>query len=156
MARPPATCPPCHYSKQKVLLTVIFLVCSKYNCSLWLTDTQAQFNYPNSNEDVTEGFHYPSTLPRKSFVMSDVVRSGDRKTSRRDVDVTAWRYVTTRCDVTWRQMSWEMDVCYLHRSAHQKIWKSRFFQNGALDLWPMTLTIELIRDIITGNVHSKF
>ena len=28
LARPPATCPPCHYSKQKVLLTVIFLVCS--------------------------------------------------------------------------------------------------------------------------------
>ncbi len=30
LARPPATCPPCHYSKQKVLLTVIFLVCRKF------------------------------------------------------------------------------------------------------------------------------
>ncbi len=39
LARPPATCPPCHYSKQKVLLAVIFPVCSKYNCSLWLKDT---------------------------------------------------------------------------------------------------------------------
>ena len=27
LARPPATCPLCHFSKQKVFLTVIFLVC---------------------------------------------------------------------------------------------------------------------------------
>ncbi len=34
LARPPVKCPPCHYSKQKVLLTVILLVHSKYSCSL--------------------------------------------------------------------------------------------------------------------------
>ena len=85
LARPPATCPPCHYSKQKVLLTVIFLVCSKYNC--------------------------------------DVVRSGDMKTSRRDV---TWHRVVTshgiKCHEKW------MCATYTGHPI-EKNWKSCFFQN---------------------------
>ena len=34
--------------------TVIFLLCSRYNYSLWLTDTQTQFNWPmTSHHDMT-------------------------------------------------------------------------------------------------------
>ncbi len=55
LARPPATCPPCHYSKQIVPLTVIFLICSKYNCSLWYTGAiqLSKFKWGNSENHMS-------------------------------------------------------------------------------------------------------
>ncbi len=38
LARPPAMCPPCHYSKQKVLLAVILLVFALTKDHLWCHD----------------------------------------------------------------------------------------------------------------------
>ena len=112
LARPPATRPPCHYSKQKVLLTVIF-VCSKYNCSLWVTETQAQFNYHMM-------WHYGVTWRH---------------------DVTLRYGVTSRHDVMpWHQMTpyeWQRESAWV-KSENPKI---TFFNLVILtfDLWPWPL-----------------
>ncbi len=50
----------------------------------------------------------------------------------------------------------KMALCNLHRSHHKKSRKNHIFQNGDLDLWPMTLTFELIQDIVKVNACTKF
>ena len=49
----------------------------------------------------------------------------------------------------------QMALCNLHRSHHKKYSENHVFQSGDLDLWPKTLTFELGRDIIKGNIPAK-
>ena len=60
-------------------------------------------------------------------------------------DVTTWRHMTEQVIPNW--------MC-----TGQLIWnfKNRVFQSSDLDLWPMSLTLELIRDIVNVDLSKKF
>ncbi len=104
-------------------------------------------------------------LPRRALFVSILARksSTDVKTSQ-DVmpwhhDAVPWRHdvVLWRHDVVlWRHMTsgvmknWP---CVIHPAETSKI---TVFQPGDLDLGPMTLTFEVIRDIIKVNASTKF
>ncbi len=71
---------------------------------------------------------------------------------------TSWRDVVTSRDIvtSWHDVRWRLVM-----TECTKIWPIRnfgnhVFQPGDLDLWPMTLTFELIRDIMKVNVSTTF
>ncbi len=67
--------------------------------------------------------------------------------------------MTSHHDVMWRHAVTFYVICHdkmnLYRSTHQKL-QHYVFPRGDLDLWPIILTFELIRDIIRVNPHIKF
>ena len=73
-------------------------------------------------------------------------------------DIMAWRHVTSRCDVTshhhirWCNMSLHL-ICEGHQGQN---WVNDDDECDDLAHWPMTLTFELIRDIIKVNIPTKF
>ncbi len=93
-------------------------------------------------------------LPRHALFASTFGQksSKDVKTSRHDAtwrhDVVPWRHMTSWCDVAWRPfVMTECTNCNLSETS-----EITFFN---LDLWPMTLTFELIRDIKV-NASTKY
>ena len=93
-------------------------------------------------------------LPRCALFVSILAQklSKDVKTAHCDV---MWRHrrAVTSCYVRWQD---KMALCNLHRSHHKKKLENHNFENDDLDLWPMTLTFELIRDIVIFNQPTKF
>ena len=86
-------------------------------------------------------------------------------TDRQKLSSLLWRYVmTSRCDVMWRHdvRLWRHMMPYnmtkWNCEPSQPTWKSEnnVFQPSDLDIWPMTLTFELIRDIVKVNPSTKF
>ncbi len=75
--------------------------------------------------------------------------------SRRDA-VTSHDFMTSRHDVTWRLMSWQKGFVQSSIWSHHKNIRKSCFLNGDLDLWPMTLTLKLIRDFVKVNLSTKF
>ncbi len=84
-------------------------------------------------------------LPKKS--------SKDVNTSRCDVtwrhDIVPWRQVTSQRYSTWHHIIWPREPAQINLS------ENHAFQPSNLDLWPTTLTFELIRDIVKVNPSTK-
>ncbi len=95
-------------------------------------------------------------LPRRALFVSILAQksSKDVMTSWRH-DVVPWRYVTSWCHAVTSHDVRCHDKLALCNSP---IWNfgNHVFQPGDLDLWPMTLTFELIWDIIKVNASTKF
>ncbi len=110
-----------------------------------MTDRQRSFNYPDENHNlkvftilIIDSF-YSCYLQELALL---VCRNGVMRHGVTSRDITVWRHMA----------SYVMAVS-LHVPSHQKI---HVFQHGDLDLWPMTLTFELIRDIIMVHTSTKF
>ncbi len=70
-------------------------------------------------------------------------------------DVAQWRHdVTPWCNTTSYVIT--KRFCPIYTGHTIKMSENHFFQNGDLDLWPMTLTFELIQDIVKVNPSTKF
>ncbi len=80
---------------------------------------------------------------RRTMTSRDVMTSYGDVTWR--YDVMPWRHITPGVMTNW--------LCVIHPAETLDI---TFFQPGDLDLWPMTLTFELIRDIVKVNTSTKF
>ncbi len=64
--------------------------------------------------------------------------------------------MTSRRDIKWPKMSWQMDVHNFTQVTPSKSRKFAFFQRADLDLWPMTLTFKLIRAVIKVIPPAEF
>ena len=60
------------------------------------------------------------------------------------------QYVMTCREVTWRHRTWQSVPVQANPS------ENHVFQRSNLDLWPMTLTFQLIRDMVKVNLSTKF
>ncbi len=69
---------------------------------------------------------------------------------------TSRRHAVTSHDVTWCQNVFTKWICAIYTGDIIKKSENHVFQYGDLDLWPMTLTFELIRDFIKVNVPTYF
>ncbi len=97
----------------------------------------------------------PATCPLCQYSCPKVVK-GCQDVILSYHDVT-WRHTVTSRDVMmWRHMTSGVMTNWLN--ANSPIWNfgNHVFQPGNLDLWPMTLTFELIWDIIKINASIKF
>ncbi len=65
-------------------------------------------------------------------------------------DVTSWHHVTSRCDVIWHLMSWHWVIM---GQPIRSLKNPRFSTRRP---WTLTLTFELIRDIIKVHTSTKF
>ncbi len=78
------------------------------------------------------------------------------------VTFTPWRHGVTSRDVmtSWRHGVTSHDfLCHDSESTwaiQSEVSKIHVFQHGDLDLWPMTLTFELVQDIIEVHTSTKF
>ncbi len=134
--------PACQYSCPIDLLTQTFHTLHQ----LIMTDRQRPFNYPNENDHLNQFF-------------PDVKAPNDTMTSRCDVmwrhDVTVWLHMTSLPPI----MTWHYNYVmtdWIYTGHHFRNFKNNVFHHGDLNLWSMTLTFELIREMVEIHLSTKF
>ena len=95
----------------------------------------------------------PAMCPLCQYSCQNDVKWCQDVTWRHDVtpwrhDVTSWRHMTSYV-ITKR-------LCLIYTCHSIKKFENHLFQDGHLDLWTMTLTFNLVRDIIKDNVNANF
>ena len=97
-------------------------------------------------------------LPRRALIVSILAQ----KVVKGCQYVALWRHMTSwHCAVTSGDVTTLLHMTSYYMTKRtctdQPIWKSEnhVFQPSDLDLWPMTLTFELIRDIVKVNPSTK-
>ncbi len=127
-------------NKENNKISSIILDCMRIFCIKWTKDVLAfQQTSLYSKYFMSKNTKVLLHLPRYVTSCSDVIRCHD---------VIPWRHVTS-----WHHTIGQ-DLIFVH--SNQKILKMTFFWPCDLDLWPMTLTFELVREIIKVNPCVKF